>query len=301
MDHSPAQKRNVERLALAALVAGAMAIGFSGLLARISEAGPSATGFWRMAPVLPVFWAWVWWQNRSANQKTATLTRRDRRILVLAGVFFAFDIAFWHWSLAFTTVANATLLSNLNPVVVALASVLLFGERLGGRFYLGLGLAIIGAALLAGASFEAGGDKLRGDILGVITAVFYGAYLLVVARLRGRLSTAVIMAWSSSVAAILLLPLAWISGEQLLPATPEGWAIVVVLAFSAQLLGQSLIAYAFAHLPAAFGALTLLIQPIVATIAAWILLGEYLSVTEIFGAGVILTGIMVARLSGQEK
>lgn len=309
MHDSPANShmrpRNMERLALAALVAGAMAIGFSGLLARISETGPSATGFWRMAPVLPIFWFWVWWRNHAAKQAKRPppppLSWHDRKILTLAGLLFAIDIAFWHWSVQFTTIANATLLSNLNPVVVALASVLLFRERLGRRFFFGLALAIIGAAVLAGASFETGGEKLKGDILAVITAVFYGAYLLVVGRLRGRLDTAVIMAWSSSVAALLLLPLAWISGEQLLPATAEGWAIVVVLAFSAQLLGQSLIAYAFAHLPAAFGALTLLIQPIVAAIAAWILLDEYLGFTELAGAAVILSGILIARLSAQSK
>lgn len=308
MHDSPANSdmraRNMERLALAALVAGAMAIGFSGLLARISETGPSATGFWRMVPVLPIFWFWVWWQNHAAKQAkrpAPPLSWHDRKILTLAGLFFAIDIAFWHWSVQFTTIANATLLSNLNPVVVALASVLLFRERLGRRFFLGLALAIIGAAVLAGASFETGGEKLKGDILAVITAVFYGAYLLAVGRLRGRLDTAVIMAWSSSVAALLLLPLAWISGEQLLPATTEGWAIVVALAFSAQLLGQSLIAYAFAHLPAAFGALTLLIQPIVAAIAAWILLDEYLGFGELAGAAVILSGILIARLSAQSR
>lgn len=307
------RRRHIERLALAALVTGAIAIGFSGILARVSETGPSATGFWRMAPVLPVFWVWLWWQNRKANHCGNQTRRRtppplswhDRRILILAGLFFAIDIAFWHWSVQFTTIANANLLSNLNPVVVALASVLLFGERLGRRFYLGLALALTGAALLSGASFgasfETGGGRLKGDILAVITAVFYGAYLLTVGRLRGRLDTATIMAWSTTVAAIFLLPLAWISGEQLLPETMPGWAIVVTLAFSAQLLGQSLIAYAFAHLPAAFGALTLLIQPIVATIAAWILLGEHLTTVEMAGALVILTGILIARSGAQSK
>lgn len=311
MTDSPTNPRmprwNIERLALVALVAGAIAIGFSGILARISETGPSATGFWRMAPVLPVFWIWLWWQNH-ARRKTGNpaqrLSRHDRRILVLAGLFFAIDISFWHWSVQFTTIANANLLSNLNPVVVALASVLLFGERLGRRFYLGLALALIGAALLSGASFgagEAGSGRLKGDILAVITALFYGAYLMTVGRLRGRLDTATIMVWSTTVAAIFLLPLAWISGERLLPESAEGWAIVVALAFSAQLFGQSLIAYAFAHLPAAFGALTLLIQPIVATIAAWVLLGEYLNIIEMAGAAVILSGILIARSGAQSK
>ena len=135
--NSPASKHNIERLALIALVAGALAIGFSGILARISETGPSATGFWRTAPVVPIFWIWVWWQNKSARDSGGpppALSWHDRRILILAGLFFGIDLAFWHWTVQFTTIANATLLSNLNPVVVALASVFLFGERLGKRF-----------------------------------------------------------------------------------------------------------------------------------------------------------------------
>lgn len=301
-ERKPLRERNIQRLALAALIAGAMAIGFSGLLARISETGPSATGFWRMVPVLPIFWLWLWWRNYAAGKtggEAPPLSWHDRRILILAGLFFGLDIALWHWTVQFTTIANATLLSNLNPVVVALGSLLLFGERLGRRFYLGLALALVGAALLAGASFGSGGERLKGDLLGVVTAVFYGAYLLVVGRLRGRLDTVVIMAWSTSVAALFLLPLAWISGEQLLPETGSGWAIILVLAFTAQLFGQSLIAFAFAHLSAAFGALTLLIQPIVAAIAAWILLGEYLTLVDFAGAGVILSGILIARLGAR--
>lgn len=304
-ENSSRKKRNIERLALLALILGAVAISFSGILARISETGPSATGFWRTAPVIPVFWFWVWWQNHSRAASSAKpvtpLSRHDRKILVLAGLFFGIDIAFWHWSVQFTTIANANLLSNLNPVVVALASVFLFGERLGGRFYLGLGLALIGAALLNGASFDAGSERVKGDILAVITAFFYGAYLVTVSRLRGRLDTATVMAWSTTVAAVLLLPVAWVSGDQILPQTMEGWAIVLGLAFSAQLFGQSFIAYAFAHLPAALGALTLLIQPIIATIAAWFLLGEHLTVVEILGAAIILSGIMVSRFSAPPK
>lgn len=299
------QKHNIERLALAALLAGALAISFSGILARISETGPSATGFWRMLPVLPFFWGCLWWQNKSARKSgihPPALSAHDRRILILAGLFFAIDIAFWHWSVQFTTISNANLLSNLNPVVVALASVFLFGERLSGRFYIGLGLALIGAALLSGASFaDSGGGRLRGDLLAVITALFYGAYLVTIGRLRDRLDTATVMAWSTTVAAVFLLPAAWISGEVLLPETMKGWAIVVGLAFSAQLLGQSLIAYSFAHLPAAYGALILLIQPIIATIAAWFLLGEHLTGVEMLGAGVIMTGIMISRLSDKSK
>lgn len=301
INHETSKTWTPERVAILALVTGAAAIGFSGILARISEAGPSATGFWRMAFVIPVFWYWVHREARKKPDRTPVLTRSDKALLVLSGLFFGLDIAFWHEALQFTTIANGTLISNLNPVLVALASVVLFGERLRGKFYLGLVLALIGAAILSGTSFEAGGDRIKGDVLSLITAVFYSAYLITVSRLRGRLGTAIVMAWSTTGAALFLLPVAWASGEVLLPGTAEGWLIVFTLSFSAQLVGQSLIAFAFAHLPAALGALGLLIQPIIAAIGAWILLGEALGAIDLLGAVVIMAGILLARLSTLPK
>ena len=161
-----------------------------------------------------------------------------------------------------------------------------------GRILVGIALILVSLKMIGESTIPLRQSEALPAIVGYLREDIFTSFLL-----------GALFAWfvHSSVAAILLLPLAWISGEQLLPATMEGWAIVVVLAFSAQLLGQSLIAYAFAHLPAAFGALTLLIQPIVAAIAAWILLGEYLGLSDIAGAAVVLSGILIARLSAQPK
>ena len=131
-----------------------MAIGFAPIFVRLSELQPSATAFWRVALATPVFFVWLWMRPPGQNRPREPVGWADHKYLVLGGVLFAFDLAFWHWSLQFTTVANATLLSNLTPIVVAVGSVVLFRERLGGLFLAGLALALLGAILLSGASFQ---------------------------------------------------------------------------------------------------------------------------------------------------
>jgi drug/metabolite transporter (DMT)-like permease len=103
------------------------------------------------------------------------------------------------------------------------------------------------------------------------------------------------MSWSSAAAAVLLLPAALIAGEGLIAASLSGWLILFGLAWISHTAGQSLIAYALAHLPAALSSVSLLVQPIAATLLAWIILGESISPWQALGAGVILSGILLAR------
>jgi drug/metabolite transporter (DMT)-like permease len=162
-------------------------------------------------------------------------------------------------------------------------------------FLAGLAAALAGVTVLLGRDFQAGGGAMLGDFLGMVTAMFYGAYQLTVTRVRSRAATSVIMAWSGLVTAVALLPLALASGEQILPYTAAGWAKLAGLALISQVAGQSLIAYAMAHLPATFSSVGLLAQPVIAAALAWGLLGETLGWLEIAGAIVVLIGIRIVH------
>ena len=118
--------------------------------------------------------------------------------------------------------------------------------------------------------------------------------LLRVKNLRRSFSTATIMAWSGLSASPALFLVALASGERLVPTHVSGWIVVIALALISQVGGQSLIAYAFAHLPASFSSLSLLLQPAVAALLAWIILAEPLGLFQAFGGTVILCGIAVA-------
>ena len=279
-------------LAVAALLAGAVAIAVSPLFVKVSEAGPVATGFWRVALALPVLWAW---SLVAQPARHAASFAADRSLMIGAGLLFAGDLAVWHWSIVLTSVANATLLANLAPIFVTLAVWFLYRRRPGGLFMAGMAVALAGMAALLGGDFRFSGRELAGDCFGVVTAMFYAGYQLAVTRLRSRAGTASIMAWSGLVTAIVLLPLALLTGEQILPLTAVGWLKLVGLALISQAAGQSLIAYAMAHLPSTFSSVGLLLQPVMAALFAWVLLGETLGWIEIAGGVAVLAGILIAH------
>jgi drug/metabolite transporter (DMT)-like permease len=238
-----------------------------------------------------VLWAWALLERRGA----APVAAGERRLMTTAGLLFAADLAVWHWSIVLTSVANATLLANLAPIFVTLAAWWLYRKRPNAVFLAGLALALVGIALLIGGDFRHSGAALAGDALGVLTALFYAGYQLTVTRLRSHASTASVMARSGLVTAAALLPLALLSGETLLPATATGWLKLAGLALIAQVAGQSLIAYAMAHLPATFSSVGLLLQPVMAALFAWVLLGEAMGVVQIVGGALVLAAIGIAR------
>ena len=149
--------------------------------------------------------------------------------------------------------------------------------------------------MLLHGDFHQSGRALLGDVLGIVTAVFYAGYQMTVSRARGTISTARLMAVSSVVTALILLPIALVSGERFLPVTLTGWLLLVGLALTSQVAGQSLIAYALAHLPDTFASVALLVQAVMAAALAWMLLGETLTGLAIGGGVLVLLGIRIAH------
>jgi len=282
------------RLAFISLILGAVFIGLSPILVRLSEVEPVTTAFYRVFLGLPLMLVWMAGFSRRSVKPNSPPRRSELLWLILPGVFFAGDLAFWHWSITLTTVANATLFANFAPIYVAIAAAVLFHERFSRRFIVALIVAITGAVILIGTSAGLSRDHITGDLLGMITAVFYAAYLVTVGRLRARYPTSKIMFWSSLSASFVLLPLAWLSGMSL-PQSLSGWSVLVTLAWISHLGGQGLIAYALAHLSAAFSSVSLLTQPVVSALLAWVLFGESLGPLQMTGGVIVLAGIYLAR------
>jgi len=290
-----AARDRAARPALAALLLGAVAIAFSPIFVRLSEIEPTATAFWRVALALPLLAVWMRAAGTPARAARRPSTPRDFARLALCGAFFAGDLICWHWAIRYTSVANATLLANFAPIFVTLGAWVLFGERFTRMFLAGLACGVGGAALLVADSLSIGADSVAGDLLGLATAGFYGAYILAVGRLRAEFSVATVMTWSGLATAATILPVALAMGEPLLAGTAAGWAVLIGLAWISHAGGQSLIAYALAHLPAAFSSVSLLLQPVIAAALAWLLLAEPVGPVQAGGGLVVLTGIALAR------
>ncbi|HLX24967.1 MAG TPA: DMT family transporter [Usitatibacter sp.] len=286
----------MSRVAFLCLLAGGCAIAFAPIFVRLADTGPVASAFWRCALAVPVLWILVTPAQAGAQAK------RERGLLgvttpmLLAGLFFAADLGVWHWSIIWTSVANSTLLANLAPIFVTLAAWILWRRKVTRAFLVGMFVAIAGMFVLVGPEFGSGGKPLLGDALGALTAVFYAGYFLTikVARDAGA-STARLMAWSTTITAIALLPVALLSPQPFVPTHAQGWLVLVGLALVTQVLGQGLIAYAFAHLPASLSSVSLLIQPVMATLFAWWLFDEPVGAVQFVGGAVVLAGIWLAK------
>ena len=219
-NHAPVRPRpvavpsSVETRAFLCLCAGACGIACAPILVRLSETGPVASAFWRAAGAAPVLCLWA---RRAAPRPVSA----SLRPAVAAGLFFAADLAVWHWSITYTSVANATLLANLAPIFVTLASWLFFRTRVTRPFLVGMMSAVAGMFILVGPNFAAGGTRLAGDALGALTAVFYAGYMLAIKTARDAgVSTLRLMAWSTSMTAVALLPVALLSPQPSLRRVP---------------------------------------------------------------------------------
>lgn len=283
--------RRMRGLPLIALFAGAMCIALSPIWVRVSDVGPTASAFWRVALAVPLLWTLFF------SLKTNETKELPLPALLAAGLAFAGDLAFWHWSIQYTSVANSTLLANLASIFVTLAAWALWQQRPSGLFLTGLAAALLGTGLLVRASLDFSPTALLGDALGVVTALFYAWYLMSMKSLRDRgAATLLLMAATTTITTLVLLPVAAASGESLLPGSATGWLILAGLAWISHAGGQGLIAFALAHLPAAFSAVGLLLQPVLAAGFAWLLLAEPLSLLQCAGGAVVLSGIYLAHL-----
>lgn len=281
--------------ALGALLLGGVLIGLAPIFVRVADVGPVACAFWRCALAWPLLLLLSLRGQRAEPAGSANQPPAGVRLLVGAGLFFAADLALWHYAIGKTSVANATLLANLAPLFVAPAAWLLWRERVTRGFVAGLLLALGGSAVLIGPDASPGRGSFIGDGLAVVAAAFYAAYLLSVAQLRRRHSTLQVMAWSSGTVALVLLPVAVLLGETIWPQSARGWATLAGLALLSHAAGQGLIAQALATLPASFSAVGLLVQPLAAALFAWWLLHEPFGAQQALGGAVILAGVMVCR------
>lgn len=287
-------ERSSHLAGLAMLVLGAAIIGLAPILVRLSDTGPAAAGFWRLTFALPLLFLMA---GRTAGGVGAPI-----RPALLAGVMFALDMGFWHYGVTLTSVANATVLTNLTPVVVTLIAWLAFKQRPKALFVAAVALALGGAWLMAEAkgAAPAGKSPALGDALSLVTALWYALYLMAVGAARQRRSAAQVMFWSSLVGAPLLLIAALALGEPLTPASTGGWLACLGLGL-VHVGGQGSIAWALGRLPTATASVVVLVQPVVAALLGWTLFAERLTALQALGGVVALVGVVIAQWAGRAK
>lgn len=271
---------------MAALLAGACVIGFSPIFVRLTATGPAAAGFWRLFLALPLL---------AVMARTNGGVGRPSPLLALTALMFALDLGFWHYGVKFTSVANATVLSNLAPVVVTAFAWIVLKERPRGLFLAAMGVALAGAVLMClGRRGGSGVDPPLGDALAASTALWYALYMLGVGVARRSETASRVMFWSSALGAPLLLAAAVVLHEQILPGRSAGWAACVGLGV-VHVAGQGAIAWAMGRLPTPTASVVVLVQPAVAALLGWLIFAEPIGPAQALGGIVALAGVVLAQ------
>lgn len=273
-------------IALAALVVGSVAMAASPVFVRLTDVGPQASAFWRTALALPFLWIWTRFETRAGSPFA--------RPVLLSGFFFAGDLFFWHLAILGTTVANATFLATTSPVYVALGAWLLLSESFGARWLAGLALCFVGGFALIGDSYSFAPHRLLGDAFGLVTAFFFGAYLLTMRAGRAFMGPARLTFFSTLYSTVLLFGVAVAMEPIIWPQSWSGLSAVLALALVSQVAGHGLLVIALGTLPATFSSLVIFLEGVAAAIFGWVVFGEALSLVQALGGALILAGIAVA-------
>lgn len=282
-------------LAFTLLVMGAIAMGISPVFVRYAEVGPFVSAFWRVALALPILWVWAYYEKRKMGE---TIDWSLPKPLLLAGVFFAGDLFFWHLAILGTTVANATLLACLAPIWVMVFSKAFIGESVSKSSYIGLVICLVGAALLVGSSFQIAPERVIGDIWGFITSIFFGLYILTIRVARRTRPSGEVTLVTTAITAALLFVVAIFSASPMLPQTGQGYASLIALGVFSHAGGQGLLSVALGSLSAAFTSLVIFVEALAGAFAGWVIFKEGLSTGQLIGGAMILFGVYYARPRG---
>ena len=293
-------RRLHDRPVLAALC-GALAIAFSGILFRVAHVSPTTGAFYRCAYAVPV----LWFLARLENRRYGPRPMRQRGLAWIAGVLFAVDLVAWHQGIEEVGAGLATVLGNLQVVLVGVLAWAILRERPSNRSLAAIPVALVGVIFISGA-LEHGAAYGRnpglGVAYGILTALAYSGFLLVlrqgnrdVRRPAGPLFDATL------VCAVAIVPIGLVWGN--LDWAPEWKAqgYLLLLALSSQALGWLLISITLPRLPAALTSVLLTFQPVLSVLFAWAILSESPSGLQLVGVACVLAGLLIVSAGRRQE
>ena len=274
-----------------ALISGILALSLSALFVRWADAPGVVTSFYRMA--LAATFLFPFWFIQPHEHRNPGL--RWFIFPILGGLFTALDHAVWSTAIGQTRVANATLLNNMAPLWVALFALLIWREKMRSLFWVGLLLALTGVTFVLGDDLLHRPQLGAGDLLAMLSSVFYAAYFLTTQSGRSHWHTLAYIWIVDLVAAVILFGITMLSGQSL--GTYPTTTILAFLgtALISQVVGYFSVGYALGHLPAAVVAPTMIAQPVFTALLAIPLIGESLVPAQYIGGLAVLVGIYLVN------
>ena len=274
---------------------GALVIAFSAILVRLADVSPVTAAFFRCAYAVPVLGLLAWIELRRHGPRP----RRDRLLALGAGVFFAADLITWHYAIGAVGAGLSTVLGNVQVVVVGVLAWVVLGERPENRTLAAVPVVFLGVVLISGVigSGAYGEDPVLGVVYGLLTALTYALFLLVLRQAGTGLGRPAGPLFDATLSATVCCALAGIAIGDLDPVPDlEAQAWLVLLALSSQVVGWLLISVSLPRLPAVLTSILLMLQPVSTVFLGAVLLSEAPSAVQLSGVAIVLAGVALATL-----
>lgn len=274
---------------------GALVIAFSAILVKLAEVSPSTAAFFRCLYALPLLGLLAWLEHRRYGPRSA----RDRRIALIAGIWFAADLLTWHHSIAAVGAGLSTVLANVQVVLVGLGAWVFLHEKPARTSLIAIPVVLIGVVLISGAigAGAYGDDPALGAMYGLLTAITYAGFLLTlrqgntdIRRPAGPLFDATLSgAVACALAGVVIGDIDWVPDLE-----AQLW--LIVLAVTSQVLGWLLISVSLPRLPALITSILLMLQPVASVFLGIVILSEAPSAVQLLGVAVVLSGVAIAMI-----
>lgn len=280
------------------LFVGIVAISFSAIFVKWSDAPVSVIGMYRLAFTLlgmtPLLFRY--------RSELRSVSRRDWLLLTLSGVMLCLHFLFWMGSLRFTTVASSTALMTLEPILVMLGALIFFHEKITRGAVAAMGAAIVGAVLIGWGDFRISGEALLGDALSVLGTLAVVVHMLLGQALRGRISSFVYSYVVFGAATVAFALYNGFAGHAFTGYAANDWLIFALMAAVPTVFGHLLFNWLLKYTGATTVSMAVLGEPVGASALAWLLLGESLTPLQGFAGALLIVGVwLFLRFSGDRN
>jgi len=274
-----------------AVLLAVFAAAFSSIFTKLSSAPPLVIAFYRLFFAFLIIAPLA--LNREGIKEMAGLGKRQLLMALISGLFLSLHFAFWITSLNYTSISSSTVLVTMQPLFVIAGGVFFLKEKLGRGGLAGAAITLAGSLVVGFGDFRVGGDALLGDMLAFSGAFFVAVYLLIGRALRGSLSlfSYVFLVYGSSAALLFLCNI--VSGTPLSGYPAADWAYFMCLAVVPTIFGHTVFSWALKYVKAAVVSVSILGEPVGATILAYFIFNQFPGFLQLAGGIVIISGLCV--------
>lgn len=281
-----------------AVVGGVLAAAFSAIFTKLAEAPALIIAFYRLGFTVLILAPFTFHYHR---RELAKISRRDLSLAALAGVFLALHFGVWITSLNYTTIASSTVLVTMQPLFVIAGGYLFYQEKLSSRGFLGAALALTGSIVIGINDFQVGGQALWGDILAFAGAFFVAVYVLIGRSLRSHLPLLPYVFLVYGAATVTLLIFCLVARLPFYPYQPIDWLWFLLLAIIPTIFGHTVFNWALRYVKAAVVSVSILGEPVGATILAYFIFHEIPTLLQVAGGLIIISGLYLFITSVVEQ